>query len=282
LPHIFERFYRADSSRARVSGGSGLGLAIVRAILQAHGGFIEVRNHPEGGAEFSVRLPKSGQLEVKPVLKLKHAKRQQLERDGFIAPGSFTAALYHALSFPLGLLYFLVVVIGTALGVGLSVIGVGLVILLFTLTFVAYAANLERWLNDALLGVPIAFTPKVRKGRFWARIGSSLSDTMTWRALIYLVLKFPFSIVSSVLLFALGGSSLALIAAPLIVAISARPDAINVFDWQIDSVSEGFIATFVGILLLIVTLALSNALASLWARFARWLLEEAPTPKLER
>jgi two-component system OmpR family sensor kinase len=55
---IFERFYRADSSRSRGSGGgSGLGLAIVSAIVAAHGGEATVGPTPGGGATFEVRLP---------------------------------------------------------------------------------------------------------------------------------------------------------------------------------------------------------------------------------
>ena len=57
LPHVFERFYRADPSRARSTGGSGLGLAIVREVLQAHQGQAYLRNHPEGGLEALIRLP---------------------------------------------------------------------------------------------------------------------------------------------------------------------------------------------------------------------------------
>lgn len=58
LPHLFERFYRADWSRSRTSGGgAGLGLAIVRAIVRAHGGTISAENLPEGGSRFTVRLP---------------------------------------------------------------------------------------------------------------------------------------------------------------------------------------------------------------------------------
>lgn len=54
---IFQRFWRADSSRQRATGGSGLGLAIVAAIVSAHHGEIEVVETPGGGATFRVKLP---------------------------------------------------------------------------------------------------------------------------------------------------------------------------------------------------------------------------------
>ncbi|PRZ08143.1 two-component system OmpR family sensor kinase [Isoptericola sp. CG 20/1183] len=57
---IFERFYRADSSRNRESGGSGLGLAIVAAILGAHGGSAAVAQTPGGGLTVRVLLPPAG------------------------------------------------------------------------------------------------------------------------------------------------------------------------------------------------------------------------------
>ena len=58
LPRVFDRFYRADSSRSRVQGGTGLGLAIVRGIAQAHGGEAIARNNADGpGATVGLRLP---------------------------------------------------------------------------------------------------------------------------------------------------------------------------------------------------------------------------------
>lgn len=57
LPHIFDRFYRGDASRARVTGNAGLGLSIARAIVEAHGGSISVQSTPGEGAYFTIALP---------------------------------------------------------------------------------------------------------------------------------------------------------------------------------------------------------------------------------
>ena len=60
LPHLFERFYRADDSRHRDSGtasGTGLGLSIAQWIADEHGGRIEVQSEPGRGSTFTLRLP---------------------------------------------------------------------------------------------------------------------------------------------------------------------------------------------------------------------------------
>nr|WP_050792724.1 HAMP domain-containing sensor histidine kinase [Gordonia neofelifaecis] len=58
LPHVFDRFYRADTARDRDRGGSGIGLTIARALVEEHGGTLSARSDGPGrGAVFTVRLP---------------------------------------------------------------------------------------------------------------------------------------------------------------------------------------------------------------------------------
>ncbi|MFT4268028.1 MAG: ATP-binding protein [Xenophilus sp.] len=57
LPRLFERLYRGEASRSRESGGSGLGLSICRAIVEAHGGFIDAQPSALGGLRITLVLP---------------------------------------------------------------------------------------------------------------------------------------------------------------------------------------------------------------------------------
>ena len=270
LNHVFERFYRAEGSRSRASGGSGLGLAVSQAIVTMHGGQIAVHNHPDGGAEFTVTLPRNAALEgrAKPI-RSRHVWQPSIEARG-AASSALTRAIYHGLSLPLSIMYLMVSLIGFALGVGLSVLWIGLPMLVATFWFFGYVAQLERWLNEALLGVPIPYTPRPMRGGVIARLSAYVRDPMTWWTGFYIIVKIPFALLSSLSLLALFGSALILIAAPLILALGGS--VITLDDWKLTTPTEAAVATVIGLALLWITGLLSNGLARIWARFARWTL----------
>jgi heavy metal sensor kinase len=75
LPHLFDRFYRADPARNHHRGGAGLGLAIVKWIVEAHGGSVGVASQPGQGSTFTISLPlQPAPSSVRPSLTLQAAE----------------------------------------------------------------------------------------------------------------------------------------------------------------------------------------------------------------
>ena len=68
LPHIYDRFWRADKVRSRASGGAGLGLSIARWIVERHGGEIQIASEPGLGSQVLVRFPQAPQPSVYPTV----------------------------------------------------------------------------------------------------------------------------------------------------------------------------------------------------------------------
>ncbi len=61
LPHIFDRFYRAERARSTASGNVGLGLSIVKSIVSLHGGSIDVSSEENQGTRMSILIPGNSQ-----------------------------------------------------------------------------------------------------------------------------------------------------------------------------------------------------------------------------
>ena len=60
LPHVFDRFYRADGSRSRATGGTGLGLAIVEQLVETQGGEASIGSTVGAGTTVTIRFPENG------------------------------------------------------------------------------------------------------------------------------------------------------------------------------------------------------------------------------
>lgn len=122
------------------------------------------------------------------------------------------------LSFPLGLIYFLIAVIGLAVGLGTLVIWIGLPILFATLFMIRGMAEMERRMVSSLLRLPLPYQfpvpPEPRLG-FLRRFGRMLRDPYTWTSTIYMLLKLPLGILSFTLTVTLLVTSAALVLFPL-------------------------------------------------------------------
>jgi signal transduction histidine kinase len=311
LERVFDRFYRTDASRSRFTGGSGLGLAIVRTMVELHGGRITVRNHPEGGAEFEVRLPRTLEvIKTKPkkfwarslnrtVDRAADRKAEPILLNAPLEPsqiyeaGTISNLTYLFLSFPLGLSYFIALIIGLALGLPLTLVfGVGIPLLIMTLWLSLQGAALERWLNDAMLGIPVPFTIRNSSQlRLRDRMMVSLRDPYAWRTLLYLLLKFPFGLIALVLMVGLIGTSLFFIFTPIGYATGMFTDDLLIFDfdvwsYKVNSIQRSFTVAFAGLLLAAISLPILNFTAHWWGRFARLMLSNhadlKPASTLER
>lgn len=124
--------------------------------------------------------------------------------------------LYLFLAFPLGLFYYLLLVLGFTLGVALSILLVGLVILAGTVIGLRVVASFERGLANSLLDTDIASPDDVDDADgLVATLRAYLGAASTWRGLGFVVLKFPLGVLAFVLLVSLLGTAIDLVLLPV-------------------------------------------------------------------
>ena len=194
---------------------------------------------------------------------------------------TYRRILYLLLAFPLGTTYFLLLVTGLSVGVSLSFIGIGLLILALTVAGWLFVARFERELAINLLGASVRpFSLPSEPLRPWPRLLRTLGEPTTWKALAYLMLEFPFGIISFTLAVTLLALSLAFTLAPFayIAHIVWGPSQIQGFAlFPSDPPFGGrFLITLlvgvVGLVLGISSIALLSGIGWAWGRFAEQML----------
>jgi signal transduction histidine kinase len=129
---------------------------------------------------------------------------------------TWAAALYLGLSLPLGIVAFVLLVVGFAVGIGLSVVWIGVPILLGLLASSRAFAGLDRRLANSLLGtaIPAPAAQRSREGTLLKQVTTLVRSRTTWRALAWLFLRFPLSLITFCLPVILAGAGAGLAAAP--------------------------------------------------------------------
>jgi signal transduction histidine kinase len=187
--------------------------------------------------------------------------------------------LYLLLTFPLGLTWFLVLVIGVSTGVGLAITLIGIPILVGLLLAIRPMADVERFALRRLLDVDV--TPHYRvpaRPGLWSRIVTRLGDPQTWKDVVYLVAQFPLGIVWLAVVCVLWGSALGLLLAPLWFWTVA--DGVQVGLFTIDSLPEALAVVPLGALLTWIAWHVGNGLGRLHGGWAQLLLASSPDPEM--
>ena len=196
--------------------------------------------------------------------------------------------LYLALSFPLGLFYFVFLVVFLSLGVSLAIIWVGIFILGLTAACSWAFAAFERSLADGLLGTHLLPSPQPwkRADGVWPRIKAHFGSGATWKDLAFLILKFPLGLLSFCIVVTLGATSLALATAPIYYRYASSTDTHGVFHhglnfgvWYLDRLWQALLLVPIGLLLLFISLHAFNGLAAMWRAIARGLLPPDVRPQ---
>ena len=201
---------------------------------------------------------------------------------------TYLRILYLLLAFPLGTLYFTVIVTGLSVGVGLAIAIVGFLILILTLLVWLVFARVERELAIYLLGAHIRpmFVPDPTPLSARQRLLRTLGDPVTWKSLTYLLIEFPFGVFAFTIGVTLISISLALVLYPVIYVVltalyqqgltdsgGSMFPGVSIDGTFSSSVFVGFLLiSALGVAFTVVSAALMNGMGWLWARFAEVML----------
>lgn len=189
---------------------------------------------------------------------------------------SYKNLLFLALAFPLGLTYFLFLTVGLSLGVGLTLIWVGIPILALVFAGSWGMTALERQLAIHLLGAAVPpmspappAAPSAPRG-FWRTVQDFLGNPVTWKGMGYLLIKLPLGVVTfAVTVFLLS------LSAAFLIAPFAYPMGLLELDgvvFTVDSPGSALLCGVVGLLIAFLSLHALNGLAWIWRALASAML----------
>jgi len=183
---------------------------------------------------------------------------------------SYLNLLYLMLSCPLGIFYFIFIVSGISIGLGLSIVVVGLIILAGVLAISWGMIVFERKLAISLLRIeipPMSIPDKVPAGNL-EKVKAFLINPVTWKGLLYLLCRLPLGIINFTAVITIAAVLIALVAAPFAYQWATYDLGFT----QIQSLSEALLLCIAGLIVTPAGLHLLNFLARLQAEFARIML----------
>lgn len=194
-----------------------------------------------------------------------------------IWPRSYTRLFYLLIGFPLGLAYFVVYVTGTALGLGLAILGVGLVLLALMVLLARPLGTFERYLAIHLVGedVPPFRAAPLADDKLTTWLEDAFTSGATWKSLLFLVLKFPLGLASWIAVVTVFSLMLGLVFSPVVVAAGGN---VQMGIWEPTTPAEALWLVPAGLLGYVLAIHLFNGLAWSWGKLARVLLGSRPRP----
>jgi hypothetical protein len=196
-------------------------------------------------------------------------------------PATYRAIAYLLLGLPLGIVGFVVVVVGLSLGLGLAVTLLGIPVLVATLLLVRSLASFERTIAAGLLDAPM---PRLARedggdGFWWARLARTVDDGHVRAELAFLVLRFPLGVADFVVVATLLSLALAAVVQPILVAAGVPTEFGT---WEVDTFAETLVFVPVSVFFLLTGPRLLLAWAEVPRLMATRLLGRVESADLKR
>ena len=188
-----------------------------------------------------------------------------------VAPRTYLRALHLLAMFPLGIAYFVGLVVALAVGGAMIWTIVGPVLLIATLFLSRWAGDAEAWVVRKVAQIELRRPPTVIEAGQSARsqVWTRLIDPSTWTGLVYLFAQFPIGIAALVGLIVASVITGVFISAPVVIALSSAP---HLHFEEVDTVREGLLLVPLGLLMFLATVHFVNIASALHASWARLML----------